>query len=146
MSQIVVLKNEGDYIAYNGLNQAQVQSFMPTTNSAIQTDYTFTGINDGAYFEVFTTRNKSINGFEPDFDNICLIGDEGTGEVMKFTKCFNVDISDRMAGGNKVNATQWVFFRLKSVNANTEVHIRIDAASDTIKYISTVEPINEVNA
>ena len=51
-----------------------------------------------------------------------------------------------MAGGNKVNATQWVFFRLKSVNANTEVHIRIDAASDTIKYISTVEPINEVNA
>ena len=146
MSQIVTLKAEGDWIAYNGLTQAQVQSFMPTTDSNIDADYNFIGAGDGAYFEVFTTRNKSINGFEPDFDNICLIGDEGTGELLKITKCFNVDISDRMAGGNKVNATQWVFFRLKSVNANTEVHIRIDAASDTIKYISTVEPINEVNA
>ena len=146
MSQIVVLKKEGDYIAYNGLNQAQVQSFMPTTNSAIQTDYTFTGINDGAYFEVFTTRNKSINGFEPDFDNICLIGDEGTGEVMKFTKCFNVDISDRMAGGNKVNATQWVFFRLKNVSVSTNVHIRIDAESDTIKIHTNCKIINEANA
>lgn len=146
MSQIVILKNEGDYIAYNGLNQTQIQSFMPTTGSNIDADYNFIGAGDGAYFEVFMTRNQSINGFEPDFDNICLIGDDETGEVMKFTKCFNVDVSSRMGGGVKMNATQWVFFRLKSVNANTEVHIRIDAESDTIKYISTVEPINEANA
>ena len=146
MSKIVTLKAEGDWIAYNGLLQDQLQSFMPTTGSNIDVDYNFIGDGDGAYFEVFTTRNKSINGFEPDFDNICLIGDEETGKVMKFTKCFNVDISSRMSGGVTMNATQWVFFRLKSVNANTEVHIRIDAESDTIKYISTVEPINEANA
>lgn len=144
MSKIVVLRNEGDYIAYNGLNQAQMQSFMPTTGSAIELDYTFTGAADGAYFEVFTTRNKSVNDFIPDFDNICLNGDEGTGEIMKFTKCFNVDILNRMGGGIKMNATQWVFFRLKSVNANTRVHVRIDAESDTIKY-STAEIIDETN-
>jgi hypothetical protein len=146
MSKIVVLKTEGDWVAYNGFLQDQILSFMPTTGSNINADYNFIGAGAGAYFEVFMTRNKSINGFEPDFDNICLLGDDSTGELLKITKCFNVDISDRMAGGNKVNATQWVFFRLKSVNASTEVHIRIDAESDIIKYRSTVEPINEENA
>ena len=145
MSQIVILKAEGDWIAYNGLGQDQLQSFMPTTGSNINADYSFVGAGDGAYFDVFTTRNKSVNGFVPDFDNICLNGNEGTGETLKFTKCFNVDISNRMGGGNKMNATQWVFFRLKSVNASTEVHIRIDAVSDTVKYISTAQIIQEIN-
>ena len=145
MSQIVTLKAEGDWIAYNGLTQAQVQSFMPTTDSNIDADYNFIGAGDGAYFEVFTTRNKSVNSFIPDFDNICLNGDEGTGEPLKFAKCFNVDVANRMGGGNKMNATQWVFFRLKSVNASTEVRIRIDAVSDTVKYISTAQIIDETN-
>lgn len=145
MSQIVILKTEGDWVAYNGLTQAQVQSFMPTTDSKIDADYNFIGAGDGAYFEVFTTRNKSVNSFIPDFDNICLNGDEGTGEPLKFTKCFNVDVANRMGGGNKMNATQWVFFRLKSVNASTEVRIRIDAVSDTVKYISTAQIIDETN-
>lgn len=145
MSQIVILKDEGDWIAYNGLLQDQLQSFMPTTGSNIKSDYSFVGAGDGAYFEVFTTRNKSANGFVPDFDNICLYGNDGTGETLKFTKCFNVDISNRMGGGNKMNATQWMFFRLKSVNADTEVHIRIDAVSDTVKCISTEKIIDEID-
>lgn len=145
MSQIVILKAEGDWIAYNGLGQDQLQSFMPTTGSNINADYSFVGAGNGAYFEVFTTRNKSINGFEPDFDNICINGDEGAGAPLIFKHCFIVDILNRMGGGNKMNATQWVFFRLKSVNAHTEVHIRIDAISDTVKYISSAEINKEIN-
>jgi len=141
MSKIITLTQNDQWFAYNGYNQNQILSILPLNTSNINADNKFVGDGDGAYLEMFITRNKlaGSGGFELDFDTYTPMGDAETGKATVLEYCYAIDLESRQALDAQINAIQWTVFILRNANAQTSIQLRIE--SDNMQSLKFSEEL-----